>query len=66
MVISTRQAIRIARETAKDAGYTNAIVTDTTYDENEGTYEVELESGDSIINVTIDEDSGEVLEFTTD
>jgi len=66
MTVNTRQAIKIAKETAKEAGYTKAVVTDTGYDEDEETYEVQLQDDDVTITVSIDEDSGDVTEFTTE
>ncbi len=33
MTISMREAIKIARDTAKEAGYNKASVTDTQYDD---------------------------------
>ncbi len=66
MAVNTRQAIKIAKETAKEAGYENAVVTDTQYDEDEGTFEVELQDEDMIINVSIDEETGDVTNFSTD
>ena len=65
MTISTREAIKIARDTAKEAGY-DAAVTDSTYDEEEDYYEVELEDGDTVISVTVDGKSGDVVDFTTE
>ena len=66
MTVTTRQAIKIAKETAKEAGYAKAIVTDTDYDDDEETYEVQLQDDDVTITVSIDEDSGDVTEFTTE
>ncbi len=65
MTISTRQAIKIARDTAKEAGY-DATVSDTNYDEDNEEYEIELSDDDVIITVTIDEETGDVVDFTTD
>ncbi len=65
MTISTREAIKIARDTAKEAGY-DAAVTDSMYDEEEDYYEVELEDGDTVITVTVDGKSGDVTDFTTE
>lgn len=65
MTISTRQAIKIARDTAKEAGY-KASVSDTNYDEDEDEYEIELAEDDVIITVVIDGETGDVVEFTTD
>jgi len=66
MTISASQAIKVARDTAKAAGY-DAKVTDTNYDEDEEEYEVELEDDDGIIiTITMDAETGEVTELTTD
>lgn len=66
MPISVRDAIKIAKETAKEAGYGHAKVVDTNPDEDEETIEVELETEDEVINVLIDMDSGDVLDFTAE
>ncbi len=65
-MVDTRGAIKIAKDTAREAGYRNAAVTDATYNEDDETFEVELEDDDVIINVTVDEANGEVVDFTTD
>ena len=65
MVLSTREAIKLARETAKEAGYKNPTVTDSTFDEDEEVFEIELEDDETSITVTINGDSGEVVDFTT-
>ena len=63
--MNAREAMKIAKETAKEAGYKDATVTDSSYDEDDETYAVELEDNDTLITVSIDE-KGEVLEFTTE
>ncbi len=65
-VVDTRQAIKIARDTAREAGYKDASVTDVSYNEDDETFEVELEEDDVIIDVTVDEEKGDVVDFTTD
>jgi len=61
-----REAVRIARVMAEEAGYTDTTTSDVHYDEDDRVYEVELENDDAVIKVTIDDESGKVIEFTTD
>ncbi|MCL4436573.1 MAG: PepSY domain-containing protein [Thaumarchaeota archaeon] len=61
-----REAVRIAREMAEEAGYTDTTTSDVHYDEDDGIYEVELENDDTVIKVAINNESGKVIEFTTD
>ncbi len=65
MTISTREAIKIARDTAKEAGY-DAAVTDSSYDDDEDYYEIELEDDGTLISITVDGKSGDVLDFTAE
>ena len=64
--INARDAMKIAKSTAEEAGYDIVTVSRTDYDEDENEYTIELASGDTEITVTISGTDGEVLDFKTE
>lgn len=63
MVSNAREAIRVAKEVIKEAGYIVVKIRDVEYNEDDEIWNVSAQSGDVDIELTITED-GEVEDFT--
>ena len=64
-VTSAQQAIKIAKEVILDAGYEKFKIKSVDYDEDDEVWNIEANSADDEIDLTIDAESGEVTNFNT-
>jgi len=64
LVENAREAIRLAREVIKEAGYVVSRVADVEYDDDDHLWHVTAYSGDVEIELTIDEND-DVADFKT-
>ena len=64
MVENAREAINLAKQVIKEAGYVVSRIASVEYDEDEHLWNVTAYSGDIEIQLTIDENDN-IVDFTT-
>lgn len=65
-ISDAREAIKIAKEVISEAGYDKIQIRNTEYDDDDEVWIVYADSGDTNMVVTIDADTGDVTDFSTD
>ncbi len=65
MVIASREAMKIAKEVMKEAGYVVPRITKLNFDDDDDIYMIEAYEGETFIEIQLDA-TGEVLKFDTE